>query len=208
MQFTALKHTQRPGRAVLFALAVMLSLFASPHAASANSATNFVTSVGNSVLAIVGNKSLSTAQKAARFSSILGRKADMRRIGLFALGPFARKIKGAQRAEYLRLVKRFVINVYFKRLVDFGKAGGKVKIINSISRPKDFIVSSKIAFNDGRTVPVKWRLTRSGGVRLFDLNISGVWLTLEQRTVFVSIIRRNNNDIGALIKHLRKSVGR
>lgn len=175
-------------------------------AQAAGPAENFVSKVGNAVLKVVGNSALSNGQKSRKFKSVLGSRADMRRIGIFALGPYARKIKGSQRQEYNRLVKKFVIQVYFKRLLEFGKSGGKIEVLGSKARGKEVIVSSNVKFNNGRVLPVKWRLTRTGGYRLFDLNIAGVWLTLEQRSVFVSIIRRNNNDIGALIKHLRQQL--
>jgi phospholipid transport system substrate-binding protein len=185
----------------LFAgLLVTLSL---SNDAYADAGTNFVNRVAGQVLAIVGS-SASDAQKAGRFAAVLSANADLRRIATFALGKYNRKVRGAQRAQYQSLVRRFIMNVYFTRLNEFSRGTtGKVTVTGSKVRSKDIIVSSNIVFANGRTIPVKWRLTK--GVRLFDLSVSGIWLALEQRSVFVSIISRNNGDVKPLLDHLRKS---
>jgi len=194
------------GLANVFAV-VLLALFwivAGQRPALADPGSNFVNRVGSRALAVVGNSALSKAQRNKRFSAILGGNADMRRIGKFALGKYAQKLKGKQRSQYYALVKRFVLNVYFKRLTEFSRGGGgKIKVLGSRTSKKGTIVSTNIAFDNGKTIAVKWRLTK--GLKLFDLNVAGVWLVIEQRTNFVSIISRNNGDIGALIAHLRRS---
>jgi len=204
--YLAQKFAQKISNVLILTTIILMALFISHRPALAGAAENFVNTTGNAVLKVVADKALSDSQKSRKFSAVLGRKADMRRIGIFALGPYARKINGSQRSEYNKLVKQFVLQVYYRRLLEFGKGGGKVEVLGSKSRGKEVIVSSSVKFNNGRVLPVKWRLTTSGGYRLFDLNISGVWLTLEQRSVFVSIIKRNNNDIGALLKHLRQQL--
>lgn len=188
--------------AVALAFGATISLSNPAHANAAAEA--WVKRVGNSVLSSVSGSG-SRSAKAARFGRILRSNADMRRIGIFALGPYARKISGGQRSEYFKLLPKFVISTYFNRLLEWGKGGGVVEVTGSQQRGKETIVNSNIKFGNGRVLPVKWRLITAGGIKLFDLNVSGVWLTIEQRSNFVSRIKRNGGDVSSLIAFMRSN---
>jgi hypothetical protein len=51
---------------------------------------------------------------------------------------------------------------------------------------------------EGRSRMV-WRV---GGGRIKDVQVSGVWLSLQLRSKFTGIIRRNNGNVEALLDYL------
>jgi phospholipid transport system substrate-binding protein len=57
----------------------------------------------------------------------------------------------------------------------------------------------------GASMPVTWRLVkRGGGYRIFDVNVDGIWLASTQKTNFVSVLKKNNGEMSALLDYLRK----
>ena len=69
---------------------------------------------------------------------------DMRRVGLFAVGQYARQMSDEQREEYLGLFKKYATLVYQNSLSDY--TGQRLAITGSVDRSeRDIIVNSKVA---------------------------------------------------------------
>src|SRR5439155_16733207 len=67
------------------------------------------------------------------------------------------------------------------------------------------LVRSVLNFGGGNGVPVTWRLVkRGGGYRIFDVNVDGIWLASTQKTNFVSVLKKNNGKMSALLDYLRQ----
>ena len=67
------------------------------------------------------------------------------------------------------------------------------------------MIKSQLKYDDGRSVPVTWRLVkRGGGYKIFDVNVDGIWLATTQKTNFVAVLKQNNGDIGALLTYLKQ----
>ncbi len=100
---------------------------------------------------------------------------------------------------------RFVAGLFVKYAKEF--AGNRIEVTGSKARSaSDVIVSSKVPFANGKApLDVQWRLLKSGGgYKIFDVRVLGIWLAIQQRSEFVSVIKRNNGDFGALLTFLRR----
>ncbi|MEO1252214.1 MAG: ABC transporter substrate-binding protein [Pseudomonadota bacterium] len=137
---------------------------------------------------------------------------DMRRVGRFVLGQFARRVTPEQMAAYQPLFEKYATEIYQNVLSEY--SGQTLQVVGSVDRSeRDIIVNTKIvnaAPGSGlEDVTVHWRIYRSrdGEQSLFDAGADGVWLALEQRSTFVSIISNNGGPpagVDALIAELRK----
>ena len=188
------------GTALLGALAFTPLAVGTPASASA-AAEQYISSVGKSILAVASG---SQGSMASSFRSLMARHAAISAIGIFSLGKYKNKLPSSQRAEYYKLIEKFVGGLFVKYAPQF--AGNRIQITGSKARSaKDIIVSSKVHFANGKApLDVKWRLLKSGGgFKIFDVRVLGIWLAIQQRTEFVSVIQRNNGDVGALLKFLR-----
>jgi phospholipid transport system substrate-binding protein len=145
---------------------------------------------------------------------IVDKYVDMRRIGRFVLGQYARQMTEAQEAEYYPLFERYAKMIYRKTLADY--AGGKIVVTGSVDRSeRDIIVNSKLANPEpgsafANTV-IHWRVyrDRDGGQTVVDAGADNVWLAIEQRSQFSSIIANNGGGekgVAALIAELRTRV--
>jgi phospholipid transport system substrate-binding protein len=165
-------------------------------ASAASGAEAYVSSVGNSVLAAARAKSV------AKFRSLLRANADIRAIALFSLGAYRKNLKKAQESEYVSLVEAYISSVFAQNAAKL--AGEDLTIVSSKDVGDSVLVKSKLQYAGGRSVPVTWRVVkRGGGYKIFDVNVDGIWLATTQKTNFVSVLKKSNGDIDALLAYLR-----
>lgn len=205
-------------RSVLAALAgfaafSMLTVTAplTPAHADDEAAEAFVASLGKDAIMILGDETLGQEETEAKFRTILLDAMDIRRVGLFALGQYARLPTPEERDIYFDLLGDFIVEVYLGRLTGYSNEEFVVTGSNEKGKKgREVIVDSKIVFQDGREpLKVNWWLLRNkdGSFKVFDVNVEGIWMAQEQRGTFTSHIRNNGGKFSALIDHLRTQTG-
>ncbi len=147
----------------------------------------------------------------AAVDDLVDKYVDMRRVGRFVLGKYARQMTDAQAAEYFPLFGDYAKMVYRNTMENY--AGQELKVIGSVDRAAyDIIVNSKIAnpepgdqFADA---VIHWRIYRDkdGKMSIFDAGANEIWLAIEQQEQFTSIIANNGGGergIDALIAEMK-----
>lgn len=194
----------------IFALTVMIAgvAFNAPAFAKDEAAEAFVNDVSQRAIAIISDKSATTATREKEFGELLDEKADMKKIAAFALGQYVRLPTDEQKAQYLDLVRKFIVKVYVTRLSDYHNE--KLEITNSQTKGSNqALVDSQINFTNGREpVKVIWWLIKDkdGNYKIFDVNVVGIWLAQEQRSAFTSVIANHNDNFNALLDHLKSQI--
>ncbi|MGF1543013.1 MAG: phospholipid-binding protein MlaC [Parvularculaceae bacterium] len=158
------------------------------------------------------------SDKAARLAAIaelVNANVDLKRVSRFVLGRYARIMTPEQRAAYEPLFARYATQVYQNALSDY--AGQRLEVTGSVDRSEtDIIVDTRVVgaapndqFDD---LDVHWRVLKGedGGMSVVDAGAAGIWLAIEQRSQFRSVIADNGGGamgIDALIAELRRRVG-
>ncbi len=181
------------GGPMRFARSLFLSAFIALASANASragcEAEGFVNSAGNAFLSAARR---GTAQA---FASAASRYADLRGIALFALGPHRKSLPRSLEAEYVALARTYMGGFMAKHAERFSGTGFKVVGCSGNTLNARTESGSRLMF----------RVTKSsGGYRVQDVNVSSIWLAGQMRSAFVGVINRNNGDINALMKYLRK----
>lgn len=155
------------------------------------------------------------ATRFAKIEVLVDRHVDMRKVGRFVLGQYARKMTPAQEEAYHPLFRKYATQVYQKVLSEYG--GQKLEVRDSVDRSaRDIVVNSRIKnARPGErfaNVTFSWRVYRGrdGEMSVFDAAADGVWLAIEQRGQFTSIIANNGGGeagVDALLADLRAKVG-
>ncbi|MBV1885907.1 MAG: ABC transporter substrate-binding protein [Parvibaculaceae bacterium] len=169
----------------------------------------FVDNLASSAITILASDSTPEVRE-DEFRTLFVANLDMRRIGLFTLGQYARTPTPAQKTEYLELVKEFIVKIYSGRLNEFSNE--TVKVLRATpkgKKGKQFLVRSQINFTTGREpVSVVWWLLKDGDTfKVFDVQVVGIWMAQEQRAAFASVISKNNGDFNALLTDLKRQIG-
>lgn len=189
----------------LFAAAVIglcaVTATMAPARAADASAETFTQGMVNEGLGILRDKSLGVAARRARFHQFVARNADARKTALFALGQYSRGVAEPVVEQFVAAFRDYVSAIYELRLEERKEAN--LKVTGSVeNKPNDITVNTEAA---GSSDPVKigFRLIGSGGAyKVVDVQVAGIWISVEQRDQFASILSKNKGDVPALITHL------
>lgn len=157
----------------------------------------------------------STEDLRSGLAMLVDQYVDMRRVGLFTLGQYARQMTPEQRAEYMPLFKQYATLVYQKSLSNY--SGQRLEVTGSIDRSsRDIIVNSRIkdpAPGDPfANANIQWRVYRAkdGSHAIVDAGANNIWLAIEQRSQFTSVVANNGggaSGVDVLISQLRNQIG-
>lgn len=192
--------------------AFALSVFAAPAALADEAAEDFMRGILEEA-----NQIFQANDEQSRLDGVekmVNKYVDMKRVSMFVLGQYARKISDEQKQAYVPLFQRYATLVYQEALESY--SGERLEVVDSVDRsPRDIIVNTRVAnakpgdkFAD--TV-FHWRVYRSidGEMSVFDAGANGVWLAIEQQSQFKSVIANNGGGsagIDALIADLREKL--
>jgi ABC-type transporter MlaC component len=164
---------------------------------------NYILTIGNDVIALANSGTKGGALR-SRFVSLLKRHSDIRSIALFSLGTYQKKLPSTMRGQYFDLVTQFAAGFFAYYVDDFAGSGFDIK--SSKPQGKAIIVDSAIRYSSGGTSPVKWRVVSvGGGYRVNDVNVRGIWLSLQMQQQFTSVLKKSKGDFAALLDYLRKN---
>ena len=165
----------------------------------------FVMDVSNRVIDILSYTS--TTEKEDAFRKLLNEKANLKRIAAFTLGKYRRQLSPAELQEFQSLFESMITKVYANRLGTYEDQ--QIIVLGSEKKKKDYLVETELRFKDGSDpIAIVWRLRqeKDGRITLFDLRVLGIWMALEQRETFLSILKNNNEDFDVLLDNLRQQI--
>jgi len=168
------------------------------------SAAAFIANLEKRGVGFLKDSSLSDEQRTEAFSDLLKDNFDMKTIGRFALGRYWKTTSPEQRKEYLQLFENMVIAVYSRRFSDYN--GQALEIISTREKGKsDAIVSSYIVPESGPKIKIDWRVRegKNKKIKVIDVIVEGVSMSLTQRSDFASVIQRGGGKIDVLLDHLK-----
>ena len=202
----------RPNRrafiAAAFIAALLLAVGGVRAAASDEPAVAFVRSVGDEVIAILGNKDSSTfGEREAAFRDVMLRGFDVPLVTRFVLGRHWKAATDEQRAEFSAIFLDFLARVYASRFDSYSYGGERFTVRSAIADESgDTIVRSRVARPSGADpVELDFRVrSRGGSHKVVDLYVEGISMLLTHRAEFGSVVNREGID--GLLKGLRARI--
>jgi len=192
----------RLSRRGLMGLGVLLATtsLAGRQALALSAAEQYVTSVGTSVIR-VANSGAGKAAMRQRLSSLISQNANVRSVGLVALGPYRKDLPPGKAGEFVRLVA-FYMAAFFVYYIDEFQ-GSNIEVNSSSKQGNATLVNSSVHFKNGSTTQVRWRIV--GGGQVGDINVRGVWLSLQLKKRFTDVLKRSQGDFDALFAELKSA---
>jgi phospholipid transport system substrate-binding protein len=180
---------------------------AAPAGADANSEA-YIQKVASEVTDILNNKTTSKSAKEAALTSMIDSRLDLDRIAKFTLGKYARVATDAEMAQYIPLLKQYVINFYVDNLVNYHDVSLKVKGSVDLGGEKGSVVKSAIASGADAPVDANWWVVtgKDGNLRVFDAQLQGLWVAQNLRSTLAAVMDNGGGKVSVGIEELRKKV--
>lgn len=189
----------------LGALVVLVLVYTAP-AQAANSA-DFVKNMGDKAFASLSEAGLTPDERTARFRALLNEAFDLPRIARFTLGRYWRTASDEEKAEFVALFEKFVIQSYSNRFQDM--SGQKLKVVGEREiSASQALVLSEIEIPGKPPVKINWRVRSKDDMKkIVDVMVEGISMSVTQRDEFAAVIRQTGGKVGGLIKALRRKTG-
>ncbi|MEI6485040.1 MAG: ABC transporter substrate-binding protein [Sphingomonadales bacterium] len=152
--------------------------------------------------AVLRDKSLSRPAARAKFRAMLTRNVALDDIGMRLIRRQKASLTPAQLDAYRAAFPEFVLNAYADRLYDYADA--KVQVQRTIGRGAFTEVYTRVTRPGDEPVDTIWQVKAGdGGLKVNNLVVSGVNLSLTQEADFASYIARNGFD--ALVTFMKSA---
>lgn len=168
-------------------------------------ALNFVKDTAEKGLTFLSKPNSSEEEKKAEFKKLLNSSFDMDSIGRFTLGRYWNVATPAQQTEYQALFRKMVVNVYAQRFGDYKGQKFEVKSARPVGNDDVLVSSFIVPTNGGDNIQVDWRVrNRGGALKVVDVLVAGVSMSVTQRSDFSSVIQRGGGKLDVLIDYLKQ----
>ena len=189
----------------LSALALFTLIYTVP--AQAKNPEDFIKDMGDKAFASVSEAGLTQDQRAEPFRRLLHDAFDLPRIARFTLGRYWRRASDEEKAEFVELFAKFVIQAYSDRFQDM--RGTKIIIIKAQElSASQALVLSEIETPGKQPVKINWHVRSKNDVhKIVDVVVEGISMSITQRDEFAAVISQTGGRVDGLIKALRRKTG-
>lgn len=175
-----------------------LALF--PRAGFADGATEsqagrFVTGMMADLIAISRQKDHITE----RISKVIYRHADVRAITNFALGNWRKSAPRDKLGQYQKLAVTYTA-ITFRTYVDWFE-GARFELKSVTPSGNLTLVVGTVTYVSGHVSTVRFKVANAP-LRVMDVNVEGIWLSLNLRDSFNRVLARHDGDFDALLAYL------
>ena len=185
--------------ASLVSIAALAS--AAPLAMAGSGQEEYVHRLGVEVLRVAqgGNRGDKALQR--RFANLLNRYINIPGVANFALGTARANLPPGDKSMFYELVSNYAAALFVYYVKDF--QGSDLKITNSAEQGAFTIVDSQII---GTGTPLRWRVSGGdGAMKISDINVQGVWLTIAMKDLFTKTLNASQGDFKPLYARLREA---
>lgn len=194
--------------AMVAAIVLSATLTAAPASAD-DAARAYTQTMIDNGFAILRDPRIDKAARVNRFTAYIVEHMDARKTALFTLGNFRRGAPDGVVEPFVAAFTAYSTAIYGAHLVDY--AGATVRVTGDVpNKPGDVTVAT-VAEGGPLREPLRiaFRLVAEGGAyKIVDVQVAGIWLSVEQRDQFASVLSQNRGDIASLTASLKDRTSR
>jgi phospholipid transport system substrate-binding protein len=190
-------------KTIIFLLVITTCSF-NNFAMARNTATNinnnekkvrdFIQNIGEDIVKITSNTSQSKVQIEQEMIALIDNIIDPDWISKFVLGKHYRTISDQQKARFLSLYRKYMINTYGSKFQHYNVK--KFELLSSENQNSFYLVKCEFIKNDSNApVSIDFRVkNKSGKLVVIDLITEGISLIETQRSEFSSAIAQSGAE--------------
>jgi len=193
---------------LLFIAAILLAgLHGTIATVEGEKAEIFMTEIGNKVINLLTDKSISQQERASQFQHILETKFDVKAIGKFVLGRYWKHASKEEKEKFLALFKASTVASYATRFSEY--TSEKFEVVGSRTEKDGGVtVLTRIVRPNGQAILIDWKIfEKKGELRIYDVILEGISMSITQRSEYAAVIQQGGGKVQALITALEKKTG-
>ncbi|MEM6604050.1 MAG: ABC transporter substrate-binding protein [Pseudomonadota bacterium] len=166
----------------------------------------FVEKLGEKVIKAINDNSNDFQARQNAFENIFRDNANVPKIARFVAGKAWRSSDDVTKSDYIDAYRSYMAFTYAARINNFDDQMLEVGRVKDIGRA-GFLVKTNIISNNSVQPPVvlTWQLSdKDNALKVTDLKVENISMSLTQRSEFSSILAKNNNDLAKLTDILKK----
>ncbi len=170
---------------------------------------DFVSDLGAEAVAALTNKKIGVIERESHFSEIFTDAFAVKQIAQFVLGRHARRADAEEKEEFLRLFKQSISTTYAKRFKNYNNEIFEVVSARPVGN-QGVKVLSHIVRSGAPPVDVEWKIyeMKDGSLKIFDVVVENISMSMTQRAEYGSIIQKNGGKVKDLNRILSQSMKR
>lgn len=170
---------------------------------------DFVSDLGADAVDTLTDKEINEIEREIRFSKIFTEAFAVKQIAQFALGRHARRADAEEKEEFLRLFKKNISKTYAQRFKNYNNQLFEVVGARPVGN-NGVKVLSQIIRAGAPPVDVEWKIyeMKDGSLKIFDVVVENISMSMTQRSEYGSIIQKNGGKVKDLNRVLGQSMRR
>ncbi len=184
-------------RGILFACFGVAMLATTGTGVASPDAEAFTQNLINQGVAIL--RDTADPARRAKFRDFITQYADVQKTALFTLGNYRRTATDAEISDFVRAFQEFATATYESRLAQYKDQS--LKVTGSIdNRPGDVTVNTVVVDRSAREpLRIAFRLLGgSSAYKFVDIQVEGIWLSVEQKEQFGAFLSQNGGKLPRL----------
>ena len=170
-------------------------------------AQKFIQDLAQQAISTVAERQISDNERRERFRRLFVSAFDLPYISQFVLARYWRSATPEQQQEFVKLFEEMQVLNWAQRFKDYHGES-----LQATSSAKDgdrgFAVDSQLVRPSGGPMPVQWKVRSGddGKLRVSDIIVEGVSMSITQRSDYNSLLQGAGGNFDALLKALHTKV--
>ena len=189
-----------------FALALFIALPARAEH-TPDEAKAFIQNLAQQAISTVAERQISDTDRNDRFRKLFVSTFDLPSISQFVLARYWRAASPDQQQEFVKLFEDMQVLNWAQRFKDYH--GESLQVLSSAKDgEKGFTVDSQLNRPSAGPMPVVWKVHTAddGKIRITDIVVEGVSMSITQRSDYNSLLQANGGKFDELLKALRTKI--
>jgi len=166
----------------------------------------FMSQLGNTVIGLLTNKSISDQERANKFQKIFETSFDEKAISKFVLGRYWKQSSEAEKQKFLNLFKATTVASYATRFKEY-TSENFIIMGSRLESDGGVTILSKIVRSKGPDISLDWKIFEKKGVmRIYDVILEGISMGITQRSEYAAVIQQGGGRLEALNAALEKKL--
>jgi phospholipid transport system substrate-binding protein len=167
----------------------------------------FIQTLAQQAISTVAERQISDADRNDRFRKLFVSTFDLPDISRFVLARYWRTATPEQQQEFVKLFEDMQVLNWAQRFKDY--KGESLQVLSSAKDgDKSFTVDSQLNRPAAGPMPVVWKVHTAddGKIRITDIVVEGVSMSITQRSDYNSLLQANGGKFDELLKALRTKI--